>query len=494
MVAGMRTDGRGIRSGIRGCILGSLALAVFGTAFGQESRSVQGAGGTERTVPSPAAGSQSYRLTDTRGGGEVLRVKIALRARGELQGDPASQQKNVPMSVSAESVYDERCVERADLKESRPASAARWYHLAKAKVQVGSVTETTELPANKRVIFARPDGHGGIHLVVPGGHLTRAELDAIRIPCHSLTATAFLPADAVRVGASWSPDSQGIAAALHIDEVNENGLQARLAEVDRGLARIELTGTLLGHVDGAITQIELTGEIRFDVAAGQLRWGQVKLREERSASVAAPSFTILAEIRMLLEPQPATSDAVTKLPTRLPIATPDESLLEFVSTEAHYRFLHDRKWYILRDDQKETAMQLPDRRSVLAQCNITRLPDLPAGKQLGLEEFQSDIQKALGERFIEFQAARQDVRPDGLRYLRVVARGKVEEAPVHWIYAHLQDKGGHRASFVYTMTEDRVDHFGQQDVTLINSFEFAPDAPRVTSAPSQQTPAPSVTR
>ena len=56
--------------------------------------------------------------------------------------------------------------------------------------------------------------------------------------------------------------------------------------------------------------------------------------------------------------------------------------------------------------------------------------DLPAGKQVSMDELQADIKQSLEKNFQEFLEAKpQAVTDDGLRMLRVVAAGESSELP-----------------------------------------------------------------
>ena len=49
------------------------------------------------------------------------------------------------------------------------------------------------------------------------------------------------------------------------------------------------------------------------------------------------------------------------------------------------------------------VLRFVDSGDLLAQCNISDLTPLPTGKQVGLEAFQQDVRRAIGERFEQFE-------------------------------------------------------------------------------------------
>jgi hypothetical protein len=90
-----------------------------------------------------------------------------------------------------------------------------------------------------------------------------------------------------------------------------------------------------------------------------------------------------------------------------------------------------------------------------------------------LEGFQSDIKKTLGNKFGSFIEADERLSQTGLRMMRVVAIGQVEEVPVHWINILLSNDGGRHVSLAYTMNQSKAEAFGTQDLQMAGSLEFS---------------------
>ncbi|HEY6563564.1 MAG TPA: hypothetical protein VIY86_03660 [Pirellulaceae bacterium] len=392
---------------------------------------------------------EPVRLSDARLATKPVLVKLAVEARGELQGDGDSASA-VPMSVSGASVYHERYFPP---KSTQPGScsAIRAYERAHAKLSVGGESEEISLAASEATIAVFGTDRAPTFYAV-SGRISRQELDVLRIPCHSLVAYQLLATTPVRVGDSWVIAAPEICAVLQLDEVTESDVRGKLVEVSAGLAKIQLHGDLIGRADGAITEISLSGEMRYDLRAQGLRWLQVRIKEERGPGPTAPPFKVVAETRMLIEPA-ADLPAVLQN-CEAPNPRPSDLLLKFSSPRGGFHLLHPREWTIVSDHEKQTVLRLTKGRDVVAQCNLTRLPDSEKGKHLGLEAFQEDIRKALKEQFLEFEEARQETRKDGLRVLRVVVQGTVKDGPVHWIYYHLESPRGERASFVCTFAAE----------------------------------------
>jgi hypothetical protein len=91
---------------------------------------------------------------------------------------------------------------------------------------------------------------------------------------------------------------------------------------------------------------------------------------------------------------------------------------------------------------------------------------------MSLEEFQADIQRALGQSFGQFLEATQNTRDDGRRVLRVVVSGTASEVSIQWVYYHLSDATGRRAALAFTLEGKLVERFAENDRTLADTFEF----------------------
>jgi hypothetical protein len=139
-----------------------------------------------------------------------------------------------------------------------------------------------------------------------------------------------------------------------------------------------------------------------------------------------------------------------------------------------FQMLYDRRWHVTYDDAELTVLRLLDRGELVAQCNISSLPQLSAGSEFGLEEFQSEVQQALGKNFGRVDSAAEHKTATGLRLLKVVAEGTVSELPIQWRYYLAIDAEGRRVAMTYTMESSLVDRFADADATMVESLEFAP--------------------
>jgi hypothetical protein len=156
-------------------------------------------------------------------------------------------------------------------------------------------------------------------------------------------------------------------------------------------------------------------------------------------------------------------------------------LLSFQAEKSGFRLIHDRRWRSMLDRRDLCVFRFVDRGDLIAQCNISELPQAEAGKQLSLEAFQADVQRSLGDSFREIVEASRSTTEDGKQVLRVLVAGTASEIPIHWIYYHLSDDEGRRAAIAFTLEAKLVERFAEADRTLIETFQFT-DQPKPEEA------------
>jgi hypothetical protein len=184
------------------------------------------------------------------------------------------------------------------------------------------------------------------------------------------------------------------------------------------------------------------------------------------------------------KPCPELSDAsIQGLPLNAELAT---TLLRFSSMHDGFRFLHQRQWRVMVDRHDVTILRLVEQGDLIAQCNASKLPDLPAGQHVQLEAFQTDIQRALGSSFGQFVEASQAKTEQGLRVLRAVASGVASELPVQWTYYHVSDEKGRQVALVFTTDAKFAERLAKADGTIVRSLEFIEPPEQVSHESSPQ--------
>ena len=211
------------------------------------------------------------------------------------------------------------------------------------------------------------------------------------------------------------------------------------------------------------------------------------IKEQRGVGHVSPGLDVVAKVTMRISPLAEsthlTKEALAKLS---PVPTPELTQLIYESQRGKFRFVYDRRWDLTSDDPTLAVMRLVDRGELIAQCNVSPLPPVSAGKQTSLGEFQADVKKSLGKNFGQFVNASEKPGHDNVRILRVVASGEVSQLPIQWIYYLVANEQGQQVSLAFTLEKSLAKRFNSADEPLISSLRFTgtpeTDAAKPTAA------------
>ncbi len=415
-----------------------------------------------------AANQTTYDLTPTSQDGQLTRVKTIVEMEGSLKVRKADDQADeLPLAVHGELFFDEKSQPIAD----SPA-VIRHFWEGKASIRVGEKdTESSLRPERRLLVWSDFNQRARIHS--PSGPLNRAELELVDVVGSSVSLESLLPKQSIPVRNAWQHDDRLVAGLLGLQEVSTNELTSRLAEVTPKVAKIDIAGKVEGSVDGVRSRIEVAGNYQFDRLTRHVKWLAISVKESRDVGLVTPGFEVVARIRTVRQRTPSSprlDDHVLRETELLP--QPGDLLLDHVSEENQYRLLLDRRWFVASQRGHTAVLRMVDDSDVLATCTMTRLPKLPAGKDVALEKFQSDVQQALGKHSDQLLQASESTNPSGLRSLRVVAGGTAGEVPVQWIYYHLSDQQGQRLSCIFTLEAEATERFASADEALTSSLQF----------------------
>jgi hypothetical protein len=420
-----------------------------------------------------AAETTSYVLEAKAAVGQTQQVQAAVEVKGELKMQPdGSKVTKLPLVVDGTFLFDEKLLDVQSAPWAR--RSVRYYHQAKADLKVGDGFLSNSLAADHRLLVAKTDKDGSL-IFCPQGPLTREELDLVDVQGNSLLWHCLLPQQSVKIGDQWSVDLERLGLLIGLDTITQGEMQCSLTKVERGLAIVECSGNVNGAVGGVASDVQVKAIYNLDLAKKQITWFAANLRESRAIGHAEPGFDVTARIRMSSAPagqSPALDDQVLNQLTLEPNAT--VQLLSFRAEKSHYRLIHDRRWRSMFDRHDLCVFRLIDRGDLIAQCNITELPDAGPGKRLTLDAFQADVQRSLGKNFGQFVEASQAKSDDGKTVLRVVVSGAAAEIPIEWIYYHISTDEGRQAALAYTLEERLLDRFAEADRTMVEGFEFTP--------------------
>ena len=437
------------------------------------------------------AAEPTYDLRAAAAAGSEQQVKAVVEVAGDLKLNADGKEvQRLPLTVAAEMHFSERMLPAA---KANLLHTVRHYHTATATIRIQGNETTQTLRDDRRLIAAQISGDKAT-LFSPLGPLTREELELIDIPGTSIALGSLLPGKSVAVGGTWKLSDAVVTRLVNLDAVTQQDIQCKLDEVKEGIAIIAASGKISGDVGGISSDIELQAKLNFDLKSRCVTWLAMALKEDRAIGHAQPGYQTTARIRLVAAPAGTPGiTAAAPQPTDKQLsglgleAGPGSTLLELSTAKGGYELHHDRRWHVMTDHFDVAVMRLVDRGDLVAQCNLSKLPALPKGQQLTLEGFQQDVKKSLGKSFGQFVEAGEDKNESGIRILRATVSGFASELPIHWMYYHLSDDRGHRASLVFTLEAKLVERYAQLDREVISGFRFLdlPAEPEPTPAGGQ---------
>ncbi|MFV1963818.1 MAG: hypothetical protein ACC628_00230 [Pirellulaceae bacterium] len=376
----------------------------------------------------------------------------------------------LPMKVHGELLYDERVLNFDSLGGNR--MDIRLYHTAKATIRVGDGNHQTDLADSHRIAVANVEDEKQV-LFSPLGPLTLDELELVDIQSSSTLLFRLLPNKKVAVGDNWEHSNEVLQSFLGLEAITQNNVKSTLRQVEGAIAIVDMEGLVSGAVRGIASDIEIQAKYNFDLEQGRITWLALALTEDRAVGHAEPGFEAIARIRTAIAPGPACPELADAAIRDLPIeASLGTTLLRFPASHGAFQFLHDRKWRVVIDRHDVAVLRRVEQGDLIAQCNTSRLTNLPVGQRVLLEAFKADIQRSLGEGFGRFIEASEEKTGQGLNVLRAVASGVASEIPIQWNYYHLSDDTGRQAAVVFTLDARLAERFAAADRTIVSTFEF----------------------
>jgi hypothetical protein len=418
----------------------------------------------------PLAAAEKHSLRSAKPNGSPTRVAVNLEVGGHLKVAADKKVEPVPMSVVAQFGYDEQRLDDGSTANQR--LSIRWYDDVRAVIKAATQMEKPELREARKLI-AVSSGVREATISSPQGLLTRDELDLIEIPANTLILDEILPQDDVEIGHHWKPSDTTLARMLLLDAVAQTDVTCRLVDVQGEVAEITIDGPLSGAAKGVASQVELKGKLTFDLKTSQITSLILAIKEERGLGFATPGLDVVAKLKVSISPLQESKLLTGEVLQNAKLPQSDEPpLLEYVSAVKGYRFSYDRRWHIVGDAPELVVMRFIDRGDLVAQCNV-----MPATKTLdkpiSLEQFQVDVQNALGQMFGKFELAAEAETPNKLRMLKAVAIGLAEKLPIQWRYYTVHDQQGRAVTLAFTLEAPLVEQFKDQDKPIVESIEFS---------------------
>jgi hypothetical protein len=386
----------------------------------------------------------------------------------------------VALKLKAEATlkYRERRLPGAG-RESAALRSVRYFEEADASIEVSQQTTSSRLRDARRLIVAE-GRRDGVLSYSSAGPLTYNELQLLRVPGDSLAAVALLPPKEVEPGEKWRADSWVVQMLTATEAVLKSDLSCELVSVESGVAKVSFTGNVEGATDGASATVGVTGHYLFDIAKKHLKHLELTQTEKRSVGPVSPGMDVTAKMVLDRAPTNIAAPLDDALLDKVPLEPEPARLLLSFASPWDARFFYERQWHVFHQTEQLAVLRLLDKGSLIAQCNISRIPPAAPGKHTPETQFQNDIKTALGEKLKSIVKAEELPRNDKRFVYRVTAEGVTNDVPMHWIYYLCADPSGRQMAFVFAVETKLLERLGDRHHSIVDALEFLPPtaAPR----------------
>ncbi len=434
--------------------------------------------------------------------GDSTRVQIELKAQGLYRPGlpPGSASKDArmpkPLSVEIETrfIFNERIV-RVD-RAGKLAPPARGgtrgstdhpddaagvlrgvRHVIQAASTInGDVRPTSALirPEVCLLLAERRAIDGPVVVVSPAGALTWSELELVQGLGDPLVLPDLLPDRAVQPGESWHVRDMGAKALSGYDLITSSKLDATLESVVAARARIRIKGEIQGSALGGPGTMSCDGFFTFDRQKARIDQVEIHRAEIRQAGPIEAGLDIKSTLRVSREAAvpPATLSDLALANVDLNV-TPRRELLRLTAPGGRSVILHDRRWHLFWQDPKLTVLKRLDGGQVIAQCNLAVGPAAGKGRHQDPNQFREDVRRAIQSRFVQFLGAGEvDGDPAGGYRYKVGVQGREGDLGIVWYYYLLASPDGEQLLATFTLAQDHVNAFSEQDLQMIGSLRW----------------------
>jgi hypothetical protein len=281
------------------------------------------------------------------------------------------------------------------------------------------------------------------------------------------------------MGERWRVGNGAAAALSEYDVIASNTLEGSLESADAEKARVRLTGQIQGSARGGPGKMICEGSFTFDRRVARIDHVDLNRVETRQAGPVEAGLDIKSTLtinRQTAErPSALTDEALAGVSLEI---TPPRELLRQDMPGGAAMFLHDRHWHMFREDSKLIILKRLKRGQVIAQCNLMLGPNAGKGRHQDPTQFRDDIRRGLQKRFVRFLGAGEvDGHPAGGFRYKVGVQGREGQLGVVWFYYLIASPEGEQFLATFTLAEDHVATFGEQDLEMIGSLQWHKKSP-----------------
>jgi len=415
----------------------------------------------------------------------VRQVATEVRTSGRIFTNAGNQKTSEhPLTATATFRYRERRLPPAG-RDFQSLRAVREFELARMQSQVAGHDSGAELPAQQRLVVVQGE-RSGLQCYSPGTAMARESVDLLELPGDPLILAALLPRTSVLPGAQWKAPEWAAQMLASLEAVDKTEMNCRLASVNEETAVIEFSGAAHGQRFGANSDVVISGRMVFDRQANMIRQTVAKYEIKSSVGTINPGIDATVEVTVERTPADSPGRLNDAIADTIPLEPPPGDLfLEFPAAPWGVSLSFDRKWFVFQalfeGTPQVAILRLMENGSLICQCNLSPIAAAAPGQHTPIEQFETDIRQALGDKFKTFAARDQIPTDDGRTILRLVANGEMSvtseqgavKLPMTWIYYLCADRSGKQLSFVFVVEPEYVKLLAGRDLAMVKSVRFA---------------------
>ena len=429
---------------------------------------------------------ESCNLTSSHKPGAADVVEISLEAHGQvIQTLQSGKQESATMEVAAGFKYEERFDKYTP---NGPARTIRQYEKAGMKRKIGANTALPKLDKSRKFVVSEYDGKK-TQLYSLGGAMRDEQYALLHeLPFNTTMLDLLLPNREVKLGEDWRLSNDAVVALLGVDAIENNTIHLSVTSIADNFAEVELyqigdkdkdgkdgPSTLECAAEGASVSLDMEGKYQFDLNSRRITWFGINISERRSQSVATPGLDWNATLKINIAPLEKPDKLSDETIASMKLDPTDELLkLYYNAHKGPWKFQHSRKWKMIEDGAKITSLCYLDGGEAIAQCNILSNGKIDLTTKPSLAGYKEQIQKGLGERFVEFKEQAEYDGAGGVSVYYVVADGVYEESPFRWVYYLVTDKNGAQATIMFELRADLLEQYDDSGNEIVESFKLVP--------------------
>ncbi|WP_166825146.1 hypothetical protein [Thalassoroseus pseudoceratinae] len=413
--------------------------------------------------------AETVTLKESASSDAVWQVASDVHVRGVLKTpQKGGELRAMPLKVDATFRYRERRLPGAG-RDAQTLRSLREYETASAAIEVDRDKSSSKLRDTNKLVVA----HGrreGIQFYRPTGTMSVNELELLHTPGDSLAILGLLPPKPVEVGESWTPETWVPQMLTSTEALLKADLTCRLESAENDRAEISFQGEVEAALEGATTKLRLTGNLTFDLRQNYIRHVELTQTEQRTVGPVSPGMDVTAS--MTVDRSPAARNG--RLTRRQADATPLEPTAEMLALQLQLAngttVSHNRDWRVFHQSGRNAILRWVDEGSLIAQANLTTLPNAAPGNHLQAAQFEANIKKGLADADRIVSSKRV---ADANRFIhRIDVTGRTRDLDMIHRYYLIADKSGRQGIWRFSFEKELEKQFGDADSAIIEQTTF----------------------